>query len=78
MVLFNHTSSLKPPGTTHFYMDIDCYVNPGCPITFFGTQNESRHFDWCDSSMSLATPIGVTHFWVKTSLSLFESFSIFL
>jgi hypothetical protein len=48
--------------TTHFHVDIDCHVNPTGPTTTFGTQNESRHFEWRDSSISHATPFGVTNF----------------
>jgi hypothetical protein len=48
-------------------MDIGCHVNPTGPTTPFGTQNESHHFDCLDSSMSHATPFGVTHFGSKSA-----------
>jgi hypothetical protein len=49
-------------GMTHFHIDIGCHVNPIGATTPFDTQNKSRHFEWCDSSMSSSTPLHVTHF----------------
>jgi hypothetical protein len=49
-----------------------CHVNPTGSTTPFGIQNELRHFDWRDSSMSRATtPFGVTHFGSKSAKSVF-------
>jgi hypothetical protein len=63
---------------THFHVVIGCHVNLIGPTTPFDTQNESRYFEWRDSSMSCATPFGVTHFG-STSVRLFSlSFIIFL
>jgi hypothetical protein len=63
---------------SHLHMDIGCHVNSIDPTTSFGTQNESCHFKWRDSSMSRATPFDMTHFWLK-SVGLFSlSFTIFL
>jgi hypothetical protein len=68
LALSSHASQV---GATHFHVDIGCHVNPTGPTTPFGTQNESRHFEWYDSSMSRATPFGMTHFGSKSAKSVF-------
>jgi hypothetical protein len=56
------------------------HLHDSLPIdstTTFGIQNESRHFEWRDSSMSHATPFCVTDFLVKISKSDFLIFYYF-
>jgi hypothetical protein len=55
----SHAISL---GATHFYMDIGYNINPISHTTTFDIQNESRHFERRDSSMSRDTPFDVTDF----------------
>jgi hypothetical protein len=64
----SHTSSL---GATHFHVDIGCHVNPTGRTITFGIQNDSHHFEWCDSSMSRVTPFGMTGFGSKSVKSVF-------
>jgi hypothetical protein len=64
----SHSSSL---GATHFHVDIGCYVNPIDLTITFGIQNDSHHFEWCDSSMSHVTPFGMTDFGSKSAKSVF-------
>jgi hypothetical protein len=75
-VIFN--SHAKPPGTTHFHVDIGCHVNPAGSTTLFSTQNKSHHFDWRDSNMSHTTSLGVTYFESKLANLFFLLFNIFL
>jgi hypothetical protein len=71
----SHTSSL---GATHFHVDIGCHVNPIDLTITFGIQNDSHHFEWCDSSMSRVTPFGMTDFGSKSASLFFLSFTGFL
>jgi hypothetical protein len=71
----NHVSAHD---VTHFHVDIDCHINLTGSTTSFGTQNELRHFELRDSSMSRATHLDVTHFGSKSASLFFLSFIIFL
>jgi hypothetical protein len=60
----SHVSSLD---ATHLYVNIGCHVNLiGFTVTF-DIQNESRHFEWRDSSMSHVIPFDVTDFESKSA-----------
>jgi hypothetical protein len=68
-------SHISAHGATHFHVDIACYVNPNGPTISFGIQSESRYFEWCDSSMSRATPLDVTYFGSKSVVKLLQNYS---
>jgi hypothetical protein len=62
------SSHISVHNVTYLHMDTRCQVNLIGSTTSFDTQNDSRHFKWCDSSMSRVTPFDVTHLGSKSAV----------